>query len=74
MTKLLPTDRQKIVKAATYDGSSSWLDYKAHFETCAEINNCTNTEKELHVYLAVTLRVQAQSVMGNLSDKSKDNG
>ena len=59
-----------LVKAATYDGSSSWLDYKAHFETCAEINNWTNTEKGL--YLAVALRGQAQSVMGNLSDKSKD--
>ena len=31
--------RTMLVKAATYDGSSSWLDYKAHFETCAEINN-----------------------------------
>ena len=61
--------RTMLVKAATYDGSSSWLDYKAHFETCAEINNWTNTEKGL--YLAVALRGQAQSVMGNLSDKSK---
>ena len=43
--------RTMLVKAATYDGSSSWLDYKAHFETCAEINNWTNTEKG--IYLAV---------------------
>ena len=50
-----------LVQAATYDGSSSRVDYKAHFETCAEINNWTNTEKGL--YLAVTLRGQAQSVM-----------
>ena len=62
--------RTMLVKAATYDGSSSWLGYKAHFETCAEINNWTNTEKGL--YLAVALRGQARSVMGNLSDKSKD--
>ena len=59
-----------LVKAATYDRSSSWLDYKAHFETCAEINNWTNIEEGL--YLAVALHGQAQSMMGNLSDKSKE--
>ena len=69
-TRQMKDGRTMLVKAATYDGSSSWLDYKAHFETCAEINNWTNNEKGL--YLAVALRGQAQSVMGNLSDKSKD--
>ena len=69
-TRQTKDGRTRLVKAATYDGSSSWLDYKAHFETCAEINNWTNTEKVL--YLAVALRGQVQSVMGNLSDKSKD--
>ena len=69
-TRQIKDGRTMLVNAATYDGSSSWLDYKAHFETCAEINNWTNTEKGL--YLAVALRGQAQSVMGNLSDKSKD--
>lgn len=58
------------VKAATFDGTSSWLDYKAHFETCAEINNWSYGDKGL--YLAVALRGQAQGVMGNLSTKSKD--
>ena len=58
------------MKAVTYDGSSSWLDYKAHFETCAEINNWTNTEKG--IYLAVALSGQARDVMDNLSEKSKD--
>ena len=58
------------MKAAPYDGSCSWIDYKAHFGTYFEINNWTNTEKG--IYLAVALRGQAQSMMGNLSDKSKD--
>ena len=58
------------VKAATYDGSTSWQDYKAHFQTCAEINNWSYLEKGL--YLAVSLRGQAQGVMGNLCSNSKD--
>ena len=58
------------VKAATYDGSSSWRDYKAHFQTCAEINNWSYLEKGL--YLAVSLRGQAQGVMGNLCTNTKD--
>ena len=60
------------VKTATYDGSTSWLDYKAHFETCAEINKWSYLEKGL--YLAVSLRGQAQEVMGNLCTNSKDYG
>jgi len=59
-----------MVKATTYDGSNSWLDYKAHLETCAEINNWSYSKKGL--YLAVSLRGQAQGVLGNLSSKSKD--
>ena len=58
------------VKAATYDGSNSWLDYKAHFETCADINNWSYAERGL--FLAVSLRGQAQGVMGILCTKSKD--
>ena len=26
------------IKPATYDGTSSWVDYKAHFDVCAELN------------------------------------
>ena len=65
-TRQIKDEQTMLVRAATYDESSPWLDYKAHFETCAGINNWTNTEKGL--YLAVALRGQAQSVMGNLSD------
>jgi len=52
------------VKAATYDGSSNWLDYKAHFEVVAELNKWSYHEKGL--YLAASLRGQAQGVFGNL--------
>ena len=58
------------VKAATYDGSSSWRDYKAHFQTCVEINNWSCLERGL--YLAVSLRGLVQGVMGNLCTNTKD--
>ncbi|PJE78522.1 hypothetical protein CI610_02538 [invertebrate metagenome] len=52
------------MKAATYDGTSAWLDYKAHFEACARINGWSKREKGL--YLAVSLRGQAQGILGDL--------
>jgi hypothetical protein len=59
------------VKAATYDGTSSWLDYKSHFDACSRINQWSENEKAL--YLAVSLRAQAQSILGDLSiDKQQD--
>jgi hypothetical protein len=54
-----------MIKPATYDGKSPWLDYKSHFDVCAKINDWTDTEKGL--YLVVSLRGQAQGVLGNLS-------
>lgn len=56
------------IKPATYDGTGHWADYKAHFDACAEINGWTEREKGL--YLAVSLRGQAQGVFGNLATKS----
>ena len=53
------------VKPATYDGTGHWKDYKAHFDACAELNKWT--EKEKGLYLAVSLRGQAQGVFGNLA-------
>ncbi|MES9884370.1 MAG: hypothetical protein ABW185_26280, partial [Sedimenticola sp.] len=64
------SSRTTMVKAAAYDGTSSWLDYKAHFETCSEINGWSYVDKGL--YLAVSLRGQAQGVFGNLSERTKD--
>ncbi len=58
------------MKPATYDGNASWPDYKAHFDACAEINGWNDREKGL--YLAVSLRGQAQGVFGNLSIRSND--
>lgn len=31
------------IKPATYDGSTSWLDYKSHFEACAKLGNWDET-------------------------------
>lgn len=53
------------IKPATFDGSASWLDYKSHFEACAALNGWTDREKGL--YLAVSLRGNAQGVLGNLA-------
>ena len=59
------------VKAATYDGTSSWLDYKFHFDACSRINQWSENEKGL--YLAVALRGQAQGILGDLPiDKQQD--
>ena len=58
------------VEPATFDGTGSWLDYRAHYDAVAEINNWNQTEKRF--YLAVSLRGQAQGVFGNISTQSKD--
>jgi hypothetical protein len=59
------------VKAATYDGTSSWLDFKSHFDACSRINQWSENEKGL--YLAVALRGQAQGILGDLAiDKQQD--
>ena len=56
---------KNFTKPATFDGTSSWIDYRSHFEMCAELNNWTNQQKGL--YLGVSLRGLAQGVLGNLS-------
>lgn len=53
-----------IMKPATFDGTSSWIDYKAHFEACCSINLWNPRQKSL--YLAASLRGQAQTVLGNI--------
>ena len=54
-----------LIKQATYDGKSSWLDYKSHIEACAELGHWSEDDKAL--YLAVSLRGQAQSILGDLA-------
>lgn len=58
------------MKPATYDSSKSWLDYMAHFQAWAELNNWTDTEKVLK--LSLLLRGQAQKVFWNTGSSSKD--
>ena len=36
-----------MMKPATFDGNGSWMDYTAHFEACAELNNWTKEQKGL---------------------------
>ena len=57
-------EQKLTVKPATYDGSSSWLDYKCHFEACANVNGWNEEKKGL--FLALSLRGQAQAVLGDL--------
>lgn len=52
----------QIIKQTTYDGTSSWLDYKAHFKACAAVNGWS--EESIGMVLAVSLRGHAQSVLG----------
>ena len=65
-----PDKRGAKLKPATFDGTVHWTDYKAHFDACAELNGWTDKEKGL--YLAVSMRGQAQGVFGNLASKSND--
>ena len=58
------------IEPATFDGSRSWLDYKAHFDVCAELNGWSDKEKGL--YLALSQRGQAQGVFRNIGSKSSD--
>ena len=44
---------KNFMKPATFDGSSSWIDYKSHFDMCAELNGWTHDQKGL--YLGVSL-------------------
>ena len=63
------SSRPKEIKPATFDGKSSWIDFRSHFDICAELNGWSKQEKGLH--LAVSLRGNAQSILGNLHGDSK---
>ncbi|CAG2207440.1 unnamed protein product [Mytilus edulis] len=60
--------KRRDIKVATYDGSGDWNDYRSHFEACSSINGWDNLEG---LYLAASLRGQAQGVLGDLSDDKK---
>ncbi|KAH3795337.1 hypothetical protein DPMN_148887 [Dreissena polymorpha] len=57
------------MRPATYDGSGSSSDYKAYFDACSELNRWT--EKEKGLYLAVSLRGQAQGVFAGFAQGLK---
>lgn len=59
------------VKADKFDCSSSWVDFKSHFEICAALNKWSVSDMGMH--LAVSLRGQAQGVLGNLPEGDKCN-
>jgi hypothetical protein len=63
-----PVSRQ-MIKPATYDGNGPWRDYHAHFEACAELNAWNYNKRGL--YLAVSLRGNAQGVLGNMPNRTK---
>ena len=58
--------RRMKVKPATYDGTTSWFDFKSHFEACAKLGQRSDDEKGL--YLSVSLRGLAQGILGYLSE------
>ena len=62
--------RNVMMRPATYDGSGSWTDYKAHFDACSNLNRWDDKQKGL--YLSVSLRGQAQGVFGNLDTERTD--
>ena len=59
------------MKPATYDGTGLWNDYLSHFESVSLINHWTDLEKGL--YLAASLRGQAQGVLGNQATGDRQN-
>ena len=64
--------RSKIcMKPATYDGTGLWNDYLSHFESVSLLNHWTETEKGL--YLAASLRGQAQGILGNQPRDDRQN-
>ena len=60
--------QRSFFKPATYDGLTPWRDYKTHFDSCAKLGKWSEEEKAL--YLAVSLRGQAQAVLGDQPDSS----
>ena len=54
-----------VMKAATFDDTRSWIDYKARFQACDGIN--MRNDKQNGLYLAASLRGPMQKVLGNIN-------
>ncbi|XP_023931806.1 uncharacterized protein LOC106160070 [Lingula anatina] len=59
------------IKLGTFDGKSSWDDYKAQFDICAMVYQWSNEEKTGH--LATNLRGDAAQVLGDLPPEHRFN-
>ena len=57
------------MKPASFDDTSSWIDYKSYFRMCAELNSWSYEQNG--IYLGVSLRGMAQGVLRNLPEKDK---
>ena len=62
---------KNLMKPATYDGTGLWNDYLSHFQSVSLINQWSDIEKGL--YLAASLRGQAQGVLGNQATADRQN-
>jgi hypothetical protein len=58
-----------MIMPATYNGSGRWIDYHAQFETYAEFSAWNYNKREL--YLVVSLRGNAQGILGNMPKGTK---
>lgn len=47
------------MKPATYDGALSWIDNRAHFEACRDINMWNDRQKSIYLI--------TQTVLGNMT-------
>ena len=59
-------NRRPRVMPDNYEGRKSWLEFLAHFENCAELNEWTNYQKAQ--YLRVSLRGPACQFLGTLPE------
>ncbi|ESO87016.1 hypothetical protein LOTGIDRAFT_166752 [Lottia gigantea] len=56
--------RKPVRTPQAYDGSTSFMDYRCHFQLCAQLNNWSENEMALH--LATSLKGSAQKVLTSL--------
>ena len=65
-----PSTHSKLsIKPTSFDGSTSWEDYKAQFDLIAELNHWDAGTKS--IYLAASLKGPAQGILGDLEDAQR---
>ena len=63
------THSKPSIKHTSFDGSTSWEDYKAQFDLIAELNYWDTGTKS--IYLAATLKRPAQGILRDLEDAQR---